>query len=296
MRRAAVMAVVFCSVLLTERPSGAACGDAPGDASAIADARVAVDATCACDGFARHGDYVRCAGTTVRARVGDGLLPSDCSAAVLRCTSRSVCGRLGAQTCCRTSASGRTRCDIRRDAGHCSPPRGGTACVGAFTHCCDACTTSGCVPTTSTTTSTLPPCGGGPFACGGSCAAGLACAPISDFPPYCGCVPDGSQACESAQVPFCNGTCGAGGVCGPSSPFPQSPCMCVPSGTTPCGATTSPVCGGACAGSAACAPFRIDTLAFCACTDPDTTCGCGMPGACAAGEVCRVDPPCGCVP
>jgi hypothetical protein len=161
-------------------------------------------------------------------------------------------------------------------------------------------TPSSCVdfwvtPTTSTTSTTLAPCGGGPFACGGACDPGLTCAPISDFPPYCGCVPDGSQPCESATQPYCNGTCGGGGTCGATAPFAGSACICVPPGGTACGSAAAPVCGGVCPGSQECQAFDIDTLQFCACTTPGP-CGCALPGTCPGDEWCHIDPPCGCAP
>jgi hypothetical protein len=150
--------------------------------------------------------------------------------------------------------------------------------------------------TTSTTTTTLAPCGGGPFSCGGACDPGLTCAPVSDFAPYCGCVPDGTQPCESATQPYCNGTCGGGGTCGPTAFFPGSACICVPPGGTACGLAGPPVCGGECPSGQECQAYDLDTLLFCACATVGSTCGCGMPGTCPGDEWCHVDPPCGCAP
>jgi hypothetical protein len=287
----------------TRMAASAACGDVAGDDLAVTAARGAVEVACPCATAEPHGEYVRCAAAVVRLRTAGGMLRNECARSVRRCVRRSTCGRPGAVTCCRTGALGRTKCNVRRDAAACTAPSGGQACVGAFTSCCDACGPSGCVPTTTvstssttTTTTTLPaPCGGGPFACAGACAAGLACAPIADFPPYCGCVPDGSQPCESATVPHCNGTCGGGGTCGPAAIFQGSACICVPSGSTPCGLATYPVCGGACPGTSECQGFNIDTLIFCACAAPEP-CACGVPGTCPGDEVCHADPPCGCEP
>jgi hypothetical protein len=38
----------------------ARCGDLPGDAAALADARAAIEATCSCSGLPTHGAYVAC--------------------------------------------------------------------------------------------------------------------------------------------------------------------------------------------------------------------------------------------
>src|SRR5205823_6842055 len=68
--------------------------------------------------------------------------------------ARSTCGKPGSVTCCRTNTAGRTKCAVKKDGQHCSPPTDGTACVGSYATCCDACTETGCA-----TTTTSPPIG-----------------------------------------------------------------------------------------------------------------------------------------
>ena len=153
----------------------------------------------------------------------------------------------------------------------------------------------------STTTTTMGACGGGPFNCGGSCAPGGVCAPISDFPPYCGCVPDGSQPCGDAFWPYCNGLCPPGETCGSVAHLPDAGCFCV--ATQPaCGEAAYPTCDGACPSGQACYPFQLpgSSYEFCACT-PVGPCGTTCPGLtggeCPPGDVCQVGfDPCGCTP
>jgi hypothetical protein len=152
-----------------------------------------------------------------------------------------------------------------------------------------------------TTTTTLAPCGGGPFSCGGACAAGGVCEPISDFPPYCGCVPDGSQACESTVWPYCNGQCAGGQSCGSSAHVPNATCICV-AAVPACGEASVPTCAGECPSGSSCYPFQIAAggYAFCSCapTGPCITGSCtpSSGGACPSSEICQVaNPPCGCV-
>jgi hypothetical protein len=132
-------------VLIAAGAAAAAPCDREGsDLSAIAAARVQVAAQCDCVGAATRGAYVRCARDVVQARVDGGQLNPRCRRDVMRCARKSTCGRPGAVTCCRTSATGKTRCSIRPSAERCRAPRGGSACAGAHQSCCDACTAGGC--------------------------------------------------------------------------------------------------------------------------------------------------------
>jgi hypothetical protein len=274
-------------------PALAACGDNPGDAAALAATQAHVEATCPCAAATSHQEYVRCAALALRTMVGNNTLPPECLKTAWRCAKRSTCGRPGAVTCCRVAASGRVRCAIKREASRCT----GDRCVGTHPSCCDACGPIGCNPPPTTTTTTVPPCGGGPFSCGGACPAGLTCAPVSDFEPYCGCVPDGSQPCGDATQPFCNGTCPPGEECGPAAIFEGAPCFCHPVGATPCGEVGYPTCGGICPDDDVCQAFRAGTIRLCSCADPAVQCstGCGVQGVCPPGEACTVNEgPCGC--
>jgi hypothetical protein len=150
-----------------------------------------------------------------------------------------------------------------------------------------------------TTTTTLGPCGGGPFSCGGTCPPGGECAPIDDFPPYCGCIPDGSQACESVDWPYCNGQCGGGQTCGSEANVPNAACICV--ATPPaCGDSSYPTCGGSCLAGESCFAFKVVSYTFCGCATAapcPSTCGGSGGGQCPPGEVCYVATgTCGCAP
>jgi hypothetical protein len=146
--------LLVAAFIASPRDAAARCGDVPEDAAEVATARLYVDAFCVCPGpFTTHAEYVRCASGVVRDRVAAGSLRAACRASVIRCASRSTCGRAGTTTCCRTTAAGGTRCRIV-GAGRCNPPRGGTACETSFTSCCDACTTGGCATTTTTVSTT----------------------------------------------------------------------------------------------------------------------------------------------
>jgi hypothetical protein len=134
-------ALLAACVALAAR-SEARCDAAGADAADVAGARAAVAANCDCVGAATHGEYVRCAAAQAKAT----LTNKTCRGAVVKCAAKSTCGKPGFVTCCRTKASGVTKCSTKSSAERCRPPRNGSACVGAFASCCDACTASGCAP------------------------------------------------------------------------------------------------------------------------------------------------------
>jgi len=126
----------------------ARCGTVPGDAAALAATRAAMNAQCPCATATDRGDYVRCAKGVVAQAVEQGMLPQHCASAAKKCATRSTCGRpAGWVTCCRTTASGKTKCKVKSSPAKCRAPSGGQSCTTGFTSCCDACTASGCVPT-----------------------------------------------------------------------------------------------------------------------------------------------------
>ena len=291
--RAPTVFVAVLAALVAPALAAAACGDAPGDVAAVDAPRALVATLCDCAGAPSHGAYVSCVAAVANLRVGAGLLPASCKGAVKRCASKSTCGRPGAVTCCRTR-QGVTKCKIKRAADRCTAPSGGSACVGLFTSCCDACTAGGCAaaPTTSSTTSTttttstssstsLPyeQCGT-PFVCGGPCPSGTTCGPFGIADPvqfYCACLPDDPVVCGSA------------------------------------GAAPFPTCGGVCPGTRECRPFVDyptqggEPLEVCLCVEPTSPCGFSGPGsecgagACAPGQACASAPQtpggpfCGCI-
>ncbi len=151
-----VMALV--PTLLHSDVTHAACTDA----AAVAATRELADAQCPCALATRHGRYVKCVAGVAKAAVKAAMLPRHCTGAVMRCAANSTCGKSGFVTCCRTSASGVSKCSIKRDAGRCLAPKGGAACVGVVPSCCDTCAAGSCpitattVPVGTVTTTTSP--------------------------------------------------------------------------------------------------------------------------------------------
>src|SRR5437867_9721676 len=142
--------------------SGAPCGQEPDDADQVAAVRAMADEECDCDRATNHGKYVNCVAKVADEAVSEGELREECEDAVVSCASQSTCGLSGAVTCCRTDASGNTTSSIKRSAGACKPPRGGTAFVGSAPSCCDACgapasSTTTTVRTVTSTTATIRP-------------------------------------------------------------------------------------------------------------------------------------------
>ena len=283
--------VLACAMSLLTAVSAVAvrCDPAGADAAAILAARTAVDAACDCNAAGQsHGEYLRCAKDTIAA----SSLRQECRATVKRCYSRSTCGRPGAVTCCRTRADGGTRCNVRRDAAHCTSSGSGTACVGSFSSCCDACGTGGCATTTTSTSSTTSttlfpemPCigGSGSPACDGTCDPGFECRSYSDLAigsaDACACFPVGSSPCDDAAFPQCGGlVCPGSKACGgfqsfdPSSGQFVSACACVEA-SQPCMGSLSGGCAsiGYCAPPLVCQYTPIAPHVICPC------CGCGMP-------------------
>lgn len=144
MKTITVLLSAAALTLALSAPAQARCGDDPGDAAAVAATRAQVTATCPCDGFPNHGQYVKCARGVANDLADANALPKSCKGAVVSCAARSTCGKPGFVTCCRTDKNGNTKCSTKKDATKCTAPKGGTACVGTQSSCCDACTTSGC--------------------------------------------------------------------------------------------------------------------------------------------------------
>src|SRR5262245_51582547 len=141
------------------------------DNAAVAAARAAADTECGgCASASNHGRYVSCVAHAAKDLVDSGDLPKECKGEVTSCAARSTCGKPGAVTCCRVDKRGKVKCSTKRSADQCKPPKGGQACVGAASSCCDSCgagspdgsfscggTTTTAAPTTTTaapTTST----------------------------------------------------------------------------------------------------------------------------------------------
>ena len=146
-----------CSATTTTTLPGGGLGCA--DASAAAAVRATITAACPCAQATSHRTYVKCAARVVKQAVSAGTLPKSCRGAVKKCAANSTCGRSGAVTCCRTTAKGVQKCSVKRSAAACKAPKGGTACVGSQSSCCDACHGTPCAavaPSPETTTTTHP--------------------------------------------------------------------------------------------------------------------------------------------
>ena len=141
-----------CATTTTTLPQGG--GGACKDSAAVASTRAQVAAQCVCADAPNHATYVKCAGAVAKMAVKAGTLPKACKGAVKRCAAKSTCGKSGFVTCCRTNAHRGQTCSIKRRAAACKAPKGGTACVGDVSSCCDACGGATCPTVTTTTTPT----------------------------------------------------------------------------------------------------------------------------------------------
>ncbi len=108
------------------------------DTPAMANLRAEIVAACECTTASSHGAFARCARAKL-ALISPELLLPPCRHAALKFLARSVCGKHGRVTCCRTDATGRRRCVIKPDAAHCTAPRDGSASLGVSENCYDAC-------------------------------------------------------------------------------------------------------------------------------------------------------------
>ena len=243
------------------------------DKSDIATARAAVAAHCDCTTLI-HRAFVSC-GAQQASLV---LMNKSCASAVKHCASKSICGKPGSVTCCRTNAQGRTSCTIKSTATKCTAPKGGRACTGNFASCCDACTQGGCATTTTTTSSTS--------------STTTTTTTLPRIP------------CAGGTTPQCtDGVCAAGEQCGPNSEISTltTECDCFPAGVTPCVLSGFPQCGGVCVGGLVCGGFESydpQTMTFmrsCGCVDPTASCSFNasqacQPGYCAPPLVCGFSP------
>lgn len=158
MTRILMVLMAFAPALLHGDVARAACTDA----AAVAAVRELADTQCPCAAATRHGRYVKCVAGVTKAAVKAGMLPRRCTGAVVQCAASSICGRAGSVTCCRTNASGLSKCSIKPNAGRCAAPKGGAACAGVASSCCDTCAAGSCpvtattVPIGTVTTTTTP--------------------------------------------------------------------------------------------------------------------------------------------
>ena len=268
-----VGAILVVTIVATTTSRGLTACEDPQE---VADARTEIDSTCPCAAASRS-DYLRCARRVLRNRTNRGELPASCRAAVRRCASTSTCGRPGRVTCCLPGSAGVT-CRVRGDAASCTA-RGGV--VGTCASCCDAC---GGSCTTSTTT-TIPFCGGpGDSQCTGSCGLNGTC---SNADGSCMCT---YNNCSGGVFPECDGACPPDSACVNVG----SSCEC---GLNQCSGGTYPECNGGCLSESTCFNQGIS----CVCV-PDVcsgeVCGCvqewpflcGSSDDCLPGRTCVLCP------
>ena len=149
----------------------AKCGDEPGDAAAVQNARTQVASQCDCANAPDHGTYVRCAADIASTDAGldpmdPNFLPSNCKGKVKKCAAKSTCGKLGFVTCCVTK-NGAPVCKTKKDAEHCTAKSG---TVGSCRSCCDSC---GCAQCFEPCLVPGSACSSGSSCCSGICASGL---------------------------------------------------------------------------------------------------------------------------
>src|SRR5258705_6643043 len=73
-RRAVALSLVAVVAIGWSAAASAKCGDAPGDAAAVATTRAAIESACPCAAASDHGAYVRCAKDVVNTAIGTGDL------------------------------------------------------------------------------------------------------------------------------------------------------------------------------------------------------------------------------
>ena len=140
--------IALSALIFSVGTARAACTDPAAAASVRADA----ERQCPCASASGHRPYVQCVARVAKTAAKGGTLPKSCRAAVVRCAKQSTCGRSGFATCCRTTASGKNTCSVKSSATACTPPKGGSMCVGNVPSCCEACGAGSCVSVTTTTT------------------------------------------------------------------------------------------------------------------------------------------------
>ena len=182
-RRLVVTAVLFAAIC-GPQAAAASCFDLAGSSESVSATRAQVANQCPCSSAVRRSDYMRCVRGVVNTAVDNGDLPRSCRGQVLKCARKSTCGYpAGYVPCCKTSASGTTRCSIKRSAADCTASSG--TCTGYFSSCCESCTSGGCVIPTPTLTPTI--------------TSTPTITPTPTFPPFCQSI---ANLPSQGRVPF----------------------------------------------------------------------------------------------
>ena len=137
-------ATIVLALVLSTGTARALCSDR----DAVSSVRAEAEGQCPCASASGHRPYVQCVARVAKTAAKAGSLPKSCRGAVVKCAKQSTCGRPGFVTCSRTTANGKHTCSVKPNATACTPPKGGSMCVGAALSCCD----ESCIPVTTTTT------------------------------------------------------------------------------------------------------------------------------------------------
>lgn len=112
------------------------------DDEAVDLVRTEIRTLCDCTGAAKPKVYKKCAKSVVKEAIRDDRLPKACKRGVMKCESKSICGREGAVACCLTKRNGKVKATIAKSTEKCR----GEVCIG-HTSAGDACTDEGqCAP------------------------------------------------------------------------------------------------------------------------------------------------------
>ena len=182
--------------------------DTVANASALADARKAIDAACPCASAATASAHIKCAKPVVASRIENGLLTKACKGEALKHATKSICGRPGAAVCCRVKTNGKTSHKITKSAAACTDTPTLTTCVSTYETIDYGCDAVGCVPP--------PVCGNYVVEPGETCEppdgilCDASCHLIPCDPPVSSCgngTVDAGEDCEPPGVGACGWTC-----------------------------------------------------------------------------------------
>ena len=204
-----LVVVIACAILVLPAEAALARCDTVTHATALADARTAIDGACPCAAASKPSEHVLCASRIVGTRIADGLLDKSCKSEALVHAKKSICGRPGAVVCCRLNVfSFKTSHRIAKDPLRCTGTPKIIACESPFPSVPTGCDAQGaCI---------MPVCGNGVVEPGETCdpPSGEEC----DFTCHHGICGfgetdcgngtlDPGEACEPPGVGTCNRDC-----------------------------------------------------------------------------------------
>src|SRR5262245_39710290 len=150
----------LAALLLSSLPTSASaqCVNAKcTNAAAIDQARGIIQSTCGCTRAGQtHGTYQKCVKKTLAAANLTALIPDKpCRKLIMKCESKSICGRTTSSVCCAVKKNGTLKKSIVKTATKC---KNGSACgalLGLYSTF-DACSADGTCAGPTTTTTTTP--------------------------------------------------------------------------------------------------------------------------------------------